>query len=119
LSRGVSLEKSDTEFKYVPVYASGWLIVYEGLKSNPCVYTFKILDMKNRRTLAVIRNEEELTRLQAKGGKNRNMNLGYLYFIGSGSKNQIFTRSDFSIFSIEASRRRLVTLDEQTICDPE
>ena len=49
-------KKCDTEFKYVPVYANSWLIIYEGLKRDQSVFTIKVIDMKNRRTLSVLKN---------------------------------------------------------------
>ena len=75
-------KKNDTEYKFMPVYANEWLIIYEGLVKDSSIYTFKVLDMKNRRTLVTLNNRESINSGINVGGKSKNLGIGYLYFMG-------------------------------------
>lgn len=112
-------KKCETEFKCVPVYANNWLLVYEGLKRDQSVYTIKVLDIKNRRIIAILNNSENIRAVSSKGGKSRNIGIGYLYYLGQDFKDVVFARSDYSVFSIQVAKRKLNSYDEKSIRDPE
>jgi hypothetical protein len=53
--------------------------------------------------------------MSVQGGRSRNIGIGYMYYLGQNSKNVVFARSDFSVFTIEFSSRQLSTFDDTNI----
>lgn len=75
-------KKCKTEFNFVPVYANSWLVICESLIINPEVFTMKILDMKNRRTITVIKNQIEIPQQIKSNRKLRSKGVDKLYYLG-------------------------------------